>query len=288
MDAWPCWIRTAVSDRSRRPRPGARALRRGPRPAADHAARPYRPALVRRGRAFPRPGPALRRARPLRLPDALLAGRAAHRARRPTRRRRPDRDRRPPDLAPLRRELPLLRGTPSRIWLDHTFETVFGLDSCLSAATADAAYDHIADCLARPEYRPARSSSVSTSRRSPPPTARSTTCAGTRTIRASGWDGQVVPAYRPDAVVDPEFAASPRTSPASASSGLRHAPGRATSRRTASAAPSSSPSAPPAPTTAIPPPAPPTSPRPRPRRSSPGRSPARRRPRTPTLSAARC
>ena len=31
----------------------------------------------------------------------------------------------------------LLRGTPSRIWLDHTFETVFGLDRRLSAATAD-------------------------------------------------------------------------------------------------------------------------------------------------------
>ena len=48
----------------------------------------------------------------------------------------------------------LLRGTPSRLWLDHTFETLFGLDRRLSASTADHYYDHIADCLARPEFRP--------------------------------------------------------------------------------------------------------------------------------------
>ena len=47
-----------------------------------------------------------------------------------------------------------MRGTPSRLWLDHTFETVFGLDRRLSAETADDSYDHIADCLARPEFRP--------------------------------------------------------------------------------------------------------------------------------------
>ena len=48
----------------------------------------------------------------------------------------------------------LLRGTPSRLWLDHTFETVFGLDHRLSAGTADHYYDTIAECLARPEFRP--------------------------------------------------------------------------------------------------------------------------------------
>ena len=74
----------------------------------------------------------------------------------------------------------LLRGTPSRLWLDHTFETVFGLETRLSAATADATYDHIADCLPRPEFRPrALFRALQHRSRSPPPTARSTTCAGT-------------------------------------------------------------------------------------------------------------
>jgi glucuronate isomerase len=48
----------------------------------------------------------------------------------------------------------LLRGTPSRLWLDHTFEQVFGWDGRLSADTADAAYDHIAERLAQPAFRP--------------------------------------------------------------------------------------------------------------------------------------
>ena len=37
----------------------------------------------------------------------------------------------------------LLRGTPSRMWLDHSFQHVFGIDRRLSAETADWYYDHI-------------------------------------------------------------------------------------------------------------------------------------------------
>jgi hypothetical protein len=71
----------------------ARALYDGARPSHRQPARPYRPALVRRGRGLPRPRAALRDARPLRLPHALLAGRAARGPRRAAHRRRPDRDR---------------------------------------------------------------------------------------------------------------------------------------------------------------------------------------------------
>ncbi|WP_290746647.1 glucuronate isomerase [Amaricoccus sp.] len=100
----------------------------------------------------------------------------------------------------------LLRGTPSRLWLDHTFETVFGLDRRLSAATADHCYDHIADCLARPEFRPRAlferfGIEVIATTESALDDLR-----WHRQIRASGWKGRVVTAYRPDAVVDPEFA----------------------------------------------------------------------------------
>ena len=48
----------------------------------------------------------------------------------------------------------LLRGTPSRLWLDHSFHHVFGIDRRLGPDTADWYYDHIADCLTRPEFRP--------------------------------------------------------------------------------------------------------------------------------------
>lgn len=46
------------------------------------------------------------------------------------------------------------RGTPVRFWFDAQLADIFGVDVRPSAATADAVYDQIADCLARPEFRP--------------------------------------------------------------------------------------------------------------------------------------
>ena len=100
----------------------------------------------------------------------------------------------------------LFAGTPSRLWLDHSFQHVFGIDRRLSADTADWYYDHIADCLTRPEFRPRalfKRFNIE---------AISTTEPATddlrwhRMIRDSGWDGRVITAYRPDGVVDPEMA----------------------------------------------------------------------------------
>ena len=98
----------------------------------------------------------------------------------------------------------LLRATPSWMWLSHAFETVFGIDQRLSAATADAIYDQIADCLARPEFRPRAlfdrfGIEVIATTESPLDDLR-----WHAMIRASGWSGRVVTAYRPDPVVDPE------------------------------------------------------------------------------------
>lgn len=99
----------------------------------------------------------------------------------------------------------LLRGTPSRMWLEHTFETVFDLDGRLSPATADDFYDHIAERLARPEYRPRAlfdrfGIEVIATTESALDDLR-----WHRQVRESGWNGRVVTAYRPDAVVDPDF-----------------------------------------------------------------------------------
>lgn len=100
----------------------------------------------------------------------------------------------------------LFRGTPSRLWLDHAFQEVFGLTERLGAATADLYYDHIADCLARPEYRPRAlferfGIEVIATTESPLDDLR-----WHRMIRESGWKGRVITAYRPDAVTDPDFA----------------------------------------------------------------------------------
>src|SRR3954471_17180444 len=48
----------------------------------------------------------------------------------------------------------IYRGTPVRYWLDAQLADIFEVTVRPSAATADAIYDQIADCLARPEFRP--------------------------------------------------------------------------------------------------------------------------------------
>ncbi|WP_416798769.1 glucuronate isomerase [Ciceribacter azotifigens] len=99
----------------------------------------------------------------------------------------------------------LFRGTPSRLWVEQSFADVFGLTKRFSAETADEFYDHIKDCLARPEFRPRAlferfGIEVIATTESPLDELR-----WHEMIRQSGWSGRVVTAYRPDPVVDPEF-----------------------------------------------------------------------------------
>ena len=99
----------------------------------------------------------------------------------------------------------LFRGTPTRIWLDHAFHQVFGIRERLSPESADRLFDSINASLARPEFRPRAlfvrfNIEVIATTESPldPLTHHAK-------IRASGWKGRVITAYRPDPVVDPEF-----------------------------------------------------------------------------------
>ncbi|MDN2578716.1 glucuronate isomerase [Aquibium sp. ELW1220] len=99
----------------------------------------------------------------------------------------------------------LFRGTPTRLWLDHTFETLFGMEVRLSDKTADVYYDRIAECLATDAYRPralfARFNieTIATTEGALDPLQWH------RQIRDADWTGRVITTYRPDAVVDPEF-----------------------------------------------------------------------------------
>ncbi|HEV2560382.1 MAG TPA: glucuronate isomerase [Microvirga sp.] len=99
----------------------------------------------------------------------------------------------------------LFRGTPTRLWLDHAFATLFGFERRLGPETADHYYDTVAEALARPEYRPRAlferfNIEVIATTESPLDDLR-----WHRMIRESGWPGRVVTAYRPDPVVDPAF-----------------------------------------------------------------------------------
>jgi glucuronate isomerase len=99
----------------------------------------------------------------------------------------------------------LFHGTPSRIWLDWVFAEVFGLAVRLTRETADLYFDTITDALQQPGFRPRAlferfGIEVIATTESPLDTLEHH-----QAIRASGWDGKVVTAYRPDPVIDPEF-----------------------------------------------------------------------------------
>jgi len=95
----------------------------------------------------------------------------------------------------------LFRGTPSGAWLAHELHEVFGVRKKLNGATAPAIYDEIAEKLSSPEYRPRalfdrfNIEALSTT------DAATDTLEQHRAIRASGWDGVVLPCFRPDAAL---------------------------------------------------------------------------------------
>ncbi len=99
----------------------------------------------------------------------------------------------------------LFRGTPSRMWLDHVFATLFGFKERLSGEVADFYFDRIAAALETPEFLPRalykrfNIEAIATTDSPLDPLAEHAQ------IRKSGWDGRVLPTYRPDPVVDPDF-----------------------------------------------------------------------------------
>ena len=99
----------------------------------------------------------------------------------------------------------LFRGTPSSMWLDHSFEHVFGLDVPLTAETADMYYDHIDAKLAQDDFRPRALFERFNIELLATTEGALDDLKWHRQIRESGWQGRVVTTYRPDAVVDPEF-----------------------------------------------------------------------------------
>jgi glucuronate isomerase len=101
---------------------------------------------------------------------------------------------------------PLFRGTPSQLWMNHVLYEVFGVRERLTRASADRIYDRVAECLSQPEFLPRalferfKIEVLATTESPLDPLTHH------QALRASGWRGRVITAYRPDPVVDPEFA----------------------------------------------------------------------------------
>jgi glucuronate isomerase len=100
----------------------------------------------------------------------------------------------------------LFRGTPTRLWLDYVFQELFCLDVRLSRETADLYWERISERLSTAEFRPRalyerfRIEMIATT------DSALDNLEAHAAIRNSGWKGRVIPTFRPDAVVDPEFA----------------------------------------------------------------------------------
>lgn len=99
----------------------------------------------------------------------------------------------------------LFRGTPTRLWLDYVFHELFGLEGRLSEDTADSYFDAIQEKLAAPEFRPRAlfdrfRIEVLATTNSPLDSLKDH-----RSLETSGWNGRVIPTFRPDPVVDPDF-----------------------------------------------------------------------------------
>ena len=99
----------------------------------------------------------------------------------------------------------LFRGTPTRMWLDYAFHELFGIEELLSEKSADHYFDTISEKLQTPEFLPRAlyerfHLEVLATTDSP-----LDSLADHKKIRESGWIARIVPNFRPDAVVDPEF-----------------------------------------------------------------------------------
>jgi glucuronate isomerase len=106
----------------------------------------------------------------------------------------------------------LFRGTPSRLWLERTFSDVFGVDTRMSSENADEVYDALAARLAEPAFRPRAlfgrfGIEVLATTESP-----LDDLGAHAKLAADGWGGpggRVITTFRPDNVVDIDWAGWP-------------------------------------------------------------------------------
>jgi len=98
----------------------------------------------------------------------------------------------------------LFRGTPVRFWLESELAEIFHVTAPPSAETADAIYDHVAERLAQPDYRPRalyerfRIEVLATT-----DDPCDDLSAHAALAADSTWSGRVVPAFRPDRYLEP-------------------------------------------------------------------------------------
>lgn len=96
----------------------------------------------------------------------------------------------------------LFRGTPSGIWLTQELSEVFGVDEKPNASNADRLFDSLSEKLSLPEFSPRRLFERFQIEVLCTTDAATDTLKHHQAIRDSGWNGNMLPTFRPDGVVN--------------------------------------------------------------------------------------
>ena len=99
----------------------------------------------------------------------------------------------------------LFRGTPTGIWLADEFANVFGVTEKLTGENAQEVYDQIDAKLKSPEFKPRALYKQFNIEVLCTTDGAADSLEYHQQIRESGWEGRILPTFRPDAVVNLDF-----------------------------------------------------------------------------------
>lgn len=96
----------------------------------------------------------------------------------------------------------LFAGTPSGVWLSHELYEVFNVSCELNSENAQKIYDELQEKLNSPEYLPRNMFDSFNIEVISTTDAAEDDLQSHKDIRNSGWNGNVIPSFRPDSVTD--------------------------------------------------------------------------------------
>ena len=98
----------------------------------------------------------------------------------------------------------LFRGTPTAMWLDHTFKNVFEITDPLNSSNGLTFYHHIAKKLQEPLFKPRALFEQFKIEMLATTDSALDNLENHKFIIDSNWNGNILPTYRPDSIIDPE------------------------------------------------------------------------------------
>ena len=96
----------------------------------------------------------------------------------------------------------LYRGTPTGVWLKHEFSEVFGIQEQLNSESAMRIYDTIQEKLRTPEFLPRTLFKKFNIELLSTTDGAGDSLDAHKRIKESGWDGRIIPCFRPDGTIN--------------------------------------------------------------------------------------